>query len=403
MIKIMKYDFIIIGSGIIGLTLAYKLKKTKSNAKILILEKEYNSIQHGSGRNSGVIHSGIYYDPGSLRATLGTQGGIELKEYIKTKKLWIDECGKILIPISIHSNDNTENLYQRGIQNGVMVKKLSHKEIQQLEPNVNIQYDTGLLIPFTSVADPKEVSNSLINDLKDLGVQIIYNQEVKKISDEGKTVSTDQNNYFCDHSFNCSGLQSDVVAKNAGLEFRYSFLPFKGKYWKITNSNFKLKHLIYPIPDLRYPFLGLHTSHKKDGSFYIGPSSTPVLGRELYNSECNFKLNEAISLALSFGLKILKNENKLRSLAIQEAKLITKNGFFNEVKKLINNVSKENLKPSLEKVGIRSQIFDPQSKTLVNDFVVINQKHSTHVLNAISPAWTASFAFADHLIKLAKI
>ena len=236
-----------------------------------------------------------------------------------------------------------------------------------------------------------------------MGVDIFYNEQVTKIEDEGTIVYTELKKYSCEHSFNCSGLQSDIIAKSAGLEFRYSFLPFKGKYWKITDPNFKLKHLVYPIPDLQYPFLGLHSSHKRDGTFYIGPSSTPVFGREHYHWNDKLKFTEAISLAFSFAFKILKNENKLRSLAIQEGKLLTKHGFIHEMKKLINNISSNNIKPSLEKIGIRSQIFDPLSKTLVNDFVIINQKHSTHVLNAISPAWTASFAFADHLIDLAKI
>jgi L-2-hydroxyglutarate oxidase len=399
----MKYDFIIIGSGIIGLTLAYKLKKAHTNSTILILEKEKDSIQHGSGRNSGVIHSGIYYEPGSLRASLGVRGGIELKEYIQNKNLWIDQCGKLLVPTSDYSFQNLDHLYDRGIKNGVLVKKLTKKEIQSLEPNVNISYDYGLLIPFTSVADPKEVSKSIIADLLEMGIEIIYNQQVNKIEDEGKTIVTNFQNYSCEHSFNCSGLQSDVVAKNAGLEFRYSFLPFKGKYWKILDNNFKLKHLIYPIPDLQYPFLGLHTSHKKDGSFYIGPTSTPVFGREQYQWSKQLKLLEAMTLLFSFGMKILKNENKLRTLALQEAKLLNKNYFFKEVQKIIKNISIDNIHPSLEKIGIRSQIFDPQSKTLMNDFVILNQKHCTHVLNAISPAWTASFAFADHLIKVAKI
>lgn len=399
----MKYDFIIIGSGIVGLTLAFKLKKKNSNSKILILDKERDSIQHGSGRNSGVIHSGIYYNPGSLRATLGIKGGIELKEYIKSKKLWIDECGKLLIPTSENSFHNTENLFQRGIDNGVVVKKLNGQEIKNLEPNINTKFNIGLLIPFTSVADPKEVSKSLLFDLQQMGVDIFYNEQVTKIEEEGKIIFTTLKKYSCEHSFNCSGLQSDVIAKSAGLEFRYSFLPFKGKYWKITDPNFKLKYLVYPIPDLQYPFLGLHSSHKRDGTFYIGPSSTPVFGREHYHWNDKLKFTEAVSLALSFAFKILKNENKLRSLAIQEAKLLTKHGFINEMKKLINNISSANIKPSLEKIGIRSQIFDPLSKTLVNDFVIINQKYSTHVLNAISPAWTASFAFADHLIDLAKI
>jgi len=399
----MKYDFIIIGSGIVGLTLGFKLKKKHANSKILILDKERDSVQHGSGRNSGVIHSGIYYNPGSLRATLGVKGGIELKEYIKSKKLWIDECGKLLIPTSENSFHNTENLFQRGIDNGVVVKKLNGQEVKNLEPNINTKFNIGLLIPFTSVADPKEVSKSLLFDLQQMGVDVFYNEEVVTIEEEGKVICTKLNKYTCEYSFNCAGLQSDIVAKSAGLEFRYSFLPFKGKYWKITDPNFKLKHLVYPVPDLQYPFLGLHSSHKRDGTFYIGPSSTPVFGREHYHWSDKLKFTEAVSLALSFAFKILKNENKLRSLAIQEAKLLTKHGFIHEMKKLINNISSDKIKPSLEKIGIRSQIFDPLSKTLVNDFVIINQRHSTHVLNAISPAWTASFAFADHLIDLAKI
>ena len=399
----MKYDFIIIGSGIIGLTLAFKLKKNQPSSKILILEKETDSIQHGSGRNSGVIHSGVYYDPGSLRATLGVRGGVELKEYIKSKQLWIDECGKLLIPTSENSFQNIESLFQRGVSNGVVIKKLTGNEIQSLEPNINTKYNSGLLIPFTSVADPKEVSKSLLFDLKQLGVDVFYNEQVIKIEDEGKTIISNLKLYSCEHSFNCSGLQSDVVAKSAGLEFRYSFLPFKGKYWKITDPSFKLKHLVYPVPDLQYPFLGLHSSHKRDGSFYIGPSSTPVFGREYYSRANKLQLSEALSLALSFGIKILKNENKLRTLALQEAKLLTKHGFLEEVGKLLNNIPADSIQPSLEKIGIRSQVFDPLSKTLVNDFIIINQKHSTHVLNAISPAWTASFAFADHLIQLAKI
>ena len=265
------------------------------NKGILILEKEKDSIQHGSGRNSGVIHSGIYYEPGSLRATLGVQGGRELKEYIKTKRLWIDECGKILVPTSQNSYENTEQLFARGIENGVVIKKLSGEQIANLEPNINNKYNIGLHVPFTSIADPKEVSKSLIGDLIDLGVEIQYQEAVTKIEEEGCKIHTVNSTYECAHSFNCSGLHSDAIAKKSGLEFRYSFLPFKGKYWKILDSNFSLKHLVYPVPDLQYPFLGLHTSHKKNGDFFIGPSSTPVFGREQYDWNTNFSVSEAIT------------------------------------------------------------------------------------------------------------
>ena len=397
----MKYDFAIIGSGIIGLTLAFKLKQKFNNSKIVIFEKEPNSISHGSGRNSGVLHSGIYYEPGSLRANLCVTGVKELKEYIKSENLWINECGKLLLPTSEYSYSNLENLFNRAKKNGVEINKIKNEEIKRIEPNTNCQFEYGLHVPFTSVADPKEVSKSLIENLKKMNVEINYNSKILKISEQ--KLFTQNNTIEAGHIFNCAGLFADEIAKNSNLEFRYSFLPFKGKYWKITNKSFKLNHLVYPIPDLRYPFLGLHSSHNRHGDFYIGPSSTPVFGREKYNGILGDNLKESISLIFNFSKKIIFNENKLRTLALQELSLLTKRGFFNQIKKMFNNINPDDLELSDQKVGIRSQIFDPQSKNLVNDFVVINQKNTTHVLNAISPAWSASFAFADHLINEAAL
>jgi len=397
----MKYDFAIIGSGIIGLTLAYKLKYKFNKSNIIIFEKEPNSISHGSGRNSGVLHSGIYYEPGSLRANLCVKGAKELKEYIKSENLWINECGKLLIPTSEYSYSNLENLFDRAKKNGVEINKIKNDEIKKIEPNTNCQFDYGLHVPFTSVADPKEVSNSLVENLRKMNVAINYNARILKISEQ--KLFTKDNTIEAGHIFNCAGLFADELAKNSNLKFRYSFLPFKGKYWKIKNKNFKLNHLVYPIPDLRYPFLGLHSSHNRHGEFYIGPSSTPVFGREQYDGIIGNNFRESINLFFNFSKKIIFNENKLQTLALQEFSLLTKNGFFNQVKKMFSNIKPHDLELSNQKVGIRSQIFDPQSKNLVNDFVIINHKNTTHVLNAISPAWSASFAFADHLINEAKL
>ena len=397
----MKYDFAIIGSGVIGLTLAYKLKYKFNKSSIIIFEKEPNSISHGSGRNSGVLHSGIYYEPGSLRANLCVKGAKELKEYIKSENLWINECGKLLIPTSEYSYSNLENLFDRAKKNGVEINKIKNDEIKKIEPNTNCQFDYGLHVPFTSVADPKEVSNSLVENLRKMNVAINYNARILKISEQ--KLFTKDNTIEAGHIFNCSGLFADELAKNSNLKFRYSFLPFKGKYWKIKNKNFKLNHLVYPIPDLRYPFLGLHSSHNRHGEFYIGPSSTPVFGREQYDGIIGNNFTESINLFFNFSKKIIFNENKLQTLALQEFSLLTKNGFFNQVKKMFSNIKPHDLELSNQKVGIRSQIFDPQSKNLVNDFVIINHKNTTHVLNAISPAWSASFAFADHLINEAKL
>ena len=397
----MKYDFIIIGSGIIGLTLAFKLKEKISNSNILILEKESNSVAHGSGRNSGVLHSGIYYDPGSLRATLCVDGVKQLKEYIKEEKLWLDECGKILLPTSEYSYSNLENLFERATKNGVHINKIDNSDLEKIEPNANCQFDKALHIPFTSVANPKEVSEALLKNLSKMNVDIQYHQEVFNI--QNNKVQTKTEIYDAKHIFNCAGLFADRIAKDSGLDFRYSFLPFKGKYWKIRNKDFKLNHLVYPIPDLRYPFLGLHSSHNQNGDFYIGPSSTPVFGRDQYNGLIGKNTFEALELFLKFSKKIMLNQNKLRTLAFQEMSLLTKSGFYNQVKKMFKNIKSNDLELSNTKVGIRSQIFDPKSEALVNDFVIINKDNTTHVLNAISPAWSASFAFADHLIKEAKI
>lgn len=397
----MKYDFAIIGSGIIGLTLAFKLKQKFNNSKITIFEKEPNSTSHGSGRNSGVLHSGIYYEPESLRANLCVTGAKELKEYIKSENLWINECGKLLLPTSEYSYSNLENLFNRAKKNGVEINKIKNEEIKRIEPNTNCQFEYGLHVPFTSVADPKEVSKSLIENLRKMNVEINYNSKILKINEQ--KLFTQNNTVEAGHIFNCAGLFADEIAKNSNLEFRYSFLPFKGKYWKIKNKNFKLNHLVYPIPDLRYPFLGLHSSHNRHGDFYIGPSSTPVFGREQYNGILGDNLKESIGLIFNFSKKIIFNENKLRTLALQELSLLTKRGFFDQIKKMFNNINPDDLELSDQKVGIRSQIFDPQSKNLVNDFVVINQKNATHVLNAISPAWSASFAFADHLMNEASL
>ena len=397
----MKYDFAIIGSGIIGLTLAFKLKLKFVNSNIIIFEKEPNSISHGSGRNSGVLHSGIYYDPGSLRANLCTTGVKELKDYIKSEKLWINECGKLLIPTSKFSNSNLENLFERAKNNGVKVHKIKNTEIERLEPNINCKFKYGLHVPFTSVADPKEVSDSLIKNLKKMNVNIKYNSKILKII--SNEVITKDDKIKAGKIFNCAGLFADEVAKKSNLKFRFSFLPFKGKYWKIKNKNFKLNHLVYPIPDLRYPFLGLHSSHNRNGDFFIGPSSTPVFGREQYDGFFGDSISESLSLFLNFSKKIIFNENKLRSLAVKEILLLTKYGFFNEIQKMFKNIRPDELELSEHKIGIRSQIFDPNKKCLVNDFVVINQDHTIHVLNAISPAWSASFAFADYLIDKAKL
>ena len=393
------YNLVVIGAGIVGLVLALKIKRNFPNYKILILDKEIDSTSHGTGRNSGVIHSGIYYPPETLRAKYCVSGSKQMKKYVKEKNLWIDECGKILLPTSKESLKTIDVLMERSIKNGVEANILSPKQINELEPNANPVFDIGIHIPFTSIVDPKEVALSIKSDLERSGVEIFYSSPVSKVDSENGLVKFNNTEVISDLIINSAGLQSDTIAKKSSYKTDYSFSPFKGKYWYVSDPNFKMTRLLYPIPNLDLPFLGIHTVHNKKNKVYIGPSSTPVFGRENYSGFKGLKILEFIYLLFSFAKKFLLNTNGLRTLAFREFNLILPNGVFNEAKNLVKGLNKSSFKLSNEKVGIRSQIFDKKEKTLVSDFMVEKQNRVIHILNAISPAFTASFGLADYILK----
>lgn len=391
-------DVIIIGGGIVGLTLARAFLLKDPSCKVVVLEKEADSISHGTGRNSGVIHSGIYYAENSLRAKLCVQGAALMREYADNHGLWIDHCGKLLIPPTEGALASIPVLKARGEVNGVEVVAVGAEEMRELEPRANTHFAQALFIPVTAVVDPKAVAKAVLAEVQALGGQVCYRQEVIQVDAAAGIVKTKTASYGAARLFNVAGLYADVVAKHAGLETRYSFQPFKGKYWKHRDPSFRMQRLVYPIPDLSLPFLGVHTAHNSNGEVYFGPSSTPVIGRENYQGLQGIQWRDGVSLSASLVWKLLRNTNGLRQLAMREAKLLRLSGVCNEIGRLIHGVRATDLTQSLAKVGIRSQIFDPQAQALVNDFVVVNDHRAVHVLNAISPAFTASFAFAEYLI-----
>ncbi len=386
----------IIGSGIVGLTIAYTL--IDENIDITIFEKEKDSLSHGTGRNSGVIHSGIYYQPKTLRSTLCIKGSKLMKKFISENNLYINNCGKLLLPKKNKDIETLNLLYKRSKEVGVEAIKLrSLDEILKIEPNCNPLFDEALYIKDTAIADPKEVSNKLIEILKKRDVTIMYDTKVDTISSDNTSIISNNNIYNFDLIINSAGLQADHLANKSNLKTNYTSLPFKGKYWKISfgNKNEIPNKLIYPVPNLDHPFLGIHTVYDKADNFYLGPSSTPVFGREAYRPFRKFNFLEFCTLSYRFILKIILNENNLRNLAIIEFK----NLFLSYVMKSSNVYFKHKpVKIELSsKVGIRSQIFDKNNKKLFNDFVVIKQNNTIHILNAISPAWTSSFAMAEFI------
>ena len=391
-------DCLIIGGGIIGLTLAREWLRRHPQSKVVVLEKEATSVAHGTGRNSGVIHSGIYYTEGSLRAKLCVSGSRQMLDYVDEHKLWNDRCGKLLVPPTESSLSSMDILLNRGSINGVEIHKVTGKEALELEPRVNPQFDQALYVPITSVVNPKQLAERVRKDVVGSGGVIYYGTPAIAISARRGTVQTFMGTFEAGTVINAAGLFADQVAERAGLKTQYSFQPFKGKYWKHKDPEFAMRRLVYPVPDLSLPFLGVHTAHNQNGDVYFGPSSTPVIGRENYKGLQGVTLRDGLALSASLVWKFLNNTNGLRTLSMREMKLMRLRGVCDELSKIVTGVEPQNLERSLAKVGIRSQIFDSKTQHLVNDFVVVPDGRVIHILNAISPAFTASFAFAEYVL-----
>ncbi len=391
-------DCLIIGGGIVGLTLAREWLQRHPQSRVVVLEKEATSVAHGTGRNSGVVHSGIYYVEGSLRAQLCVSGSQKMLDYVNEHRLWNDRCGKLLVPPIESSLGSMDILLSRGLANGVEIHRVTGREALELEPRVNTQFDQALYVPITSVVNPREVAERVRKDVVECGGAIHYGTRATAIDARRGIVRTRMGRFEAGAVINAAGLFADQVAERAGLKTRYSFQPFKGKYWKHKDPDFSMQRLVYPVPDLNLPFLGVHTAHNQKGEVYFGPSSTPVIGRENYQGLDGVTLWDGLSLTASLVGKFLKNTNGLRTLSIREMKLMRLTGVCNELSKIITGVEPRSLERSLVKVGIRSQIFDVKTQHLVNDFVVVPDERVVHVLNAISPAFTASFAFAEYIL-----
>ena len=324
-------------------------------------------------------------------------GAQQLKQYVLDNNLWIDECGKILLPTSSESIASLDLLLDRAKLNGVDARKIYTEEILDLEPNANPVYGCGLHVPFTSVVDPKEVVSSLTMNVKKSGVSIRYDSRVTGVNSESGIVQVGKDVYTGTQIINSAGLHADNIADIAQLRTNFSFLPFKGKYWRI-NKHIQMKTLVYPIPNLNLPFLGVHTVHNQAGKVYVGPSSTPVFGRENYYGLRGLSFLEFWYLIISFTWKFIANTNGLRKLGMREMHLLFPKGIYKESRRLINNIEDGDLTLAREKVGIRSQIFDKEQDQLVTDFVIIKKNRVIHILNAISPAFTASFGLADLIL-----
>jgi L-2-hydroxyglutarate oxidase LhgO len=398
--KTRQYDFVIVGGGITGLTIASELKKRYPDSRLLLLEKETELGRHGSGlRNSGVLHSGIYYPERSLKAQLCSAGSQAMEAYCDANSLPIHRIGKIIVPTRRRDDGILDMLLERAAANKARaVTLIDEKQLRELDPEVRTASGRALMSPHTAVVDPMAVLGRLYKDLKDQGAEILLGHCVHDVDPDKSMVFSQDLHIGYRWLINAAGQHSDILAKRFGVGKNYVLLPFRGLYYKLDPScGIRPNHLVYPVPDMNFPFLGVHSVTTISGDVYFGPSATPAFGRENYTGLKGVELLDAMSIGFHLLNQYRLNEQNFRRFAHEEAGRNFKTRFAAAVCKLIPSVPLASLKRST-KVGIRAQLLDKTTHRLVMDFLIESMGNTVHVLNSVSPAFSSSFAFAEYLV-----
>ncbi|MCB1180290.1 MAG: L-2-hydroxyglutarate oxidase [Leptospiraceae bacterium] len=389
------FDFIIAGAGIIGTTISLELKQKFPSSKILIIEKEKTPAYHSSGRNSGVLHAGFYYTSDSLKAKFCRDGNLALTNYAKEKKCKIIECGKLVVTKNEEELQSLETLVNRGNENKIEIYKITEKEAKELDPRAKT-YQHALYSPRTSVVDPTEILISLQKDAKDLGIGLLFETEFKNKTKDG--ILTSKGEFSTLHFINSGGLYADKIANKYGFSKDYTILPFKGLYLYSSESPGAFKKHIYPVPNLNNPFLGVHHTITVNNTSKIGPTAIPAFWRENYEGFDRFKINEFTSIISKEMQLFFKANFNFRSLALEEIKKYSRKYLVSKSSELAEGVELKNY-VKWGKPGIRAQLLHKKTNSLVMDFLIEGDKNSTHVLNAVSPAFTCSMPFSKYIVE----
>ncbi|MCF8324448.1 MAG: L-2-hydroxyglutarate oxidase [Leadbetterella sp.] len=395
----MHYDVVVIGGGIVGLATALNLKKAKPSLRLLLLEKENSLAAHQTGHNSGVIHSGLYYKPGSLKAKNCIEGYHMLIDFCNENNIKYELCGKIVVATSEDQLASLETLYERGIQNGLKgLEKLNKEQMQAIEPHV--AGIAGIKVPQTGIINYTAVSEKYAENIKNMGGEIRLGEKVSSISEINgvSTVVTTKGSYNSTLVINCAGLYSDKVAQFTEKEqVKVRIIPFRGEYYEIKpEKQYLVKHLIYPVPDPNFPFLGVHFTRMVDGGVEAGPNAVLAFRREGYK-----KLSVDFS---EFGETLTwpgfrKVAAKYWKTGLGEYyRSFSKSAFTKALQALIPEIQKEDLLPG--GAGVRAQACDFEGG-LLDDFAIIENKQAINVLNAPSPAATSSLSIGKTIAEMA--
>ncbi|MDE3015425.1 MAG: L-2-hydroxyglutarate oxidase [Pseudomonadota bacterium] len=390
----MNSDYLIIGGGIMGLAVARSLRARHKDASITLIEKESGVAHHASGRNSGVLHAGFYYAADSLKAKFCRDGNKALRAYVAEHKLRINDCGKIVVAKNEKELEALRELYRRGQANGVTLKLIDEKDLAAIEPNARTA-GQAIYSPTTAVVDPIEVCNTLKREMETHGVSILTGTAYEYRFGDNGIVAGGQR-FEAGMIINCAGLYADRIARDFGFCRDYGIIPFKGVYLKYEGADTPAKPCIYPVPNLRNPFLGVHFSVTVDGTVKIGPTAIPAFWRENYRGVNGFSPRDMVEILGREAMMFALNAD-FRSLAMSEMKKYSKHYMAQQAALMVKHLDAKRFSTWM-RPGIRAQLFDKRTLKLLHDFVVEGDAKSVHVLNAVSPAFTSSFPFAEWIV-----
>jgi len=394
--KKFSYDYVVIGSGILGLSIGIRILRSNQNLKVAVLEKDSIPGSHASTRNSGVLHSGLYYEPNSLKANFTKIGNESLRSYIRKKELPILETGKILVAKSAEEVIRLERLLMLANNSGARASLLSENMLEGIEPLART-YKKFLWSPDTCIGSPALVLNTLVSDFINLGGVLLLNSEVKSFAKNRVELNGGESLSY-KVLINCGGTGALSIAKMDGMGSKYRLLPILGSYLSADLNQLPLKTLVYSVPHPLSPFLGVHFTQSIDGKIKIGPSAIPLLNREQYTLRTRLKMNELLESLGSLSVLLGRNPVYASRILMNQMQSGTAMGMIRNSSRLVPSAGKiQSWKR--EPAGIRAQLIYAKSGKMVSDFVVEQNQNSIHILNAVSPGWTSAFPFSDHIVR----
>lgn len=378
-----------------GLALGRRLLQLFPDSHLVILEKEAEVAQHASGRNSGVLHAGFYYPTDSLKAYLCKTGNQAMKAYCRERQLPLNPCGKLVVTRSEAEIPALRQLFERGQANGVPLLWLKEEEVRDIDPNART-HGYALFSPETATVNPQAVCLSLKQELLAAGAEILL--DTRYLFQRQGRVYTSRGMFEPGLVFNAAGLYADKIAQDFGFGHNYTLLPFKGIYLGSTGDTGVIQTHIYPVPDPRQPFLGVHFTKTVTGAVKIGPTAIPAFWRENYQGFKGFQLHEMAEILWYESRLFLTNAFGFRELALSEMRKYIRQHFVALAAELVHHMDPDQFKHALPP-GIRAQLFDKEKLELVQDFVITGDERSVHILNAVSPAFTCALTFADYICR----